>query len=359
MDNRFFSTDILLAISDYVDMIDIYTVGATCSTARKLIRRNGFLWKAIVCKRYPSNLWAKLDLDLDEYITLATRKEKTMTQELHRMYILYRLGLPMSSKEALRVYIEITTPTLPAPHDKTILTGTIMIVDEDELRKSNTVRTFSKLSASLDRSRKGLTNSNLSVSSSLSVSGDLSSSDENVQVKSHSEKKIYYKIAFKKADGKSFYFWYDREQNHYSAYRFYTVDRCSRNAMDITKSKFNECVSGLNKSKTILSKDDHALIASILKTDIAKEATRSEKVKTVRGENGREDNHGAEMPIDPMDIDDGIVRQVDRIGNGLLNHTVTNLFSMRERSAGPDVTAYTEWTIDVNFETWFTQLVFP
>jgi len=298
-----FSTDLFVKLSDYIEIRDIYSLGGTCRTYRKSIRQNRQLWKTIVCKRYPSDLWIKI-VTLDEFMGVAINGQENLASELHKQYVLYRLGLPMSSKEALRVYIEIITPTLLAPYDKTILVGSLIVTDDSSKKQKRVPRSY-RIS-------------------------DLARGDENTPAKIRSEKRAVYNIIFKRADGKSFYVWRDHKRGHNSTHRYYTIDRSNPAGGDGSKGNFYACVTGLTKSVTISGKDDKELISTILKSYIPSETTR---------------------------IDEFRNRREDLIGNGLATASTQNLFTMRERMAEPDLDVYTDWLIGVNFDMWFSQLV--
>lgn len=361
---QLFSMQIMISyIPKYLSLADIYMLGGICQSFRKKIRTNDEFWKKIIRVRCISNLWDEIDIDHNDRIMIAVNHEHTLPKELRRLYIMNRLSLPMSSKSALRVYIEITTPKLPAPQDKTILVGSIVAVDTEE-DNGNKVRTFNKLSGIIKRSqekslisshsREELVNSrgDITNSSELSTSGEpLTKSDggesNNKKITRKPKRVMVYRLVFKRADGKPFHIW--SGDGYHSDFRYYTVDRQSRTINTLT-SEFSRCAYNRTTTKTVLSKADHINIAAILKTDIPKEAESKISVpidRDVNNDRNDGDNVVVERRADP--IGDGINR-------GILKYK--NLFDLRAHLAEPEVKAYLEWTIDVDFDKWFSQLYY-
>lgn len=296
MEDRLFSSDLILIFSNYLSTRDIFNIGGTSRKARLMIRKNATLWKKIVCRRCPCELWTKVSLEDDDYVNIAIKQEAKLAKALRKYHIFYRLAQPMSSKDALRVFLEITTPNLPAPHDKVIIPGV------------------------------------------LHVEG--------------TAKKQKYTFVFRRNDGKPFHIW-DEGPTYTSEDRFYTIDRCNREPLDVTlsASKFRECFQigmWISKAKTILSKDDYAFINGVLKLDIPKE-DRGKIVKS----------RDAPVNINPNNRappNNDIQRQNNdaRLNNILIG----NFPGWVPKAVDPHVYAYTSWTIQVDFNMWFRHLYF-
>lgn len=215
--------------------------------------------------------------------------------ELQRQHILWRLSLPMSSKEALRLYCEISTPGLGTDtgvesdrsYEKVILVGYLSADDDDSETIDGQARSYYQLKKSqnaLTKSRKGL---------SLSDSQErerLEQERKRAEEKRSELKplKKTMKIVFKRADGKSFYFWHG-EKGFNSTAKYYTVDRInsvSNNPSDKYNVAFTSCIGYMAKDQTILSKDDLETIGRLTKADRHQELKSKPRAEGAGNEEG-------------------------------------------------------------------------
>jgi len=117
--------NLLYQLGQYVSLKDIYNIGGVCKVTRNAIRKNTNLWKDLVCKIYPSELWTEMNLDDEDYLIIAINSESIETQ-FKKLYCLYRLKQPVSTPKGLGLYCEIITDGLPTPHQKLIFLGELV-----------------------------------------------------------------------------------------------------------------------------------------------------------------------------------------------------------------------------------------
>jgi hypothetical protein len=345
MEVHLFSANLILKLSDYLGTRDVYNIGGVSRTARSKIRKNTTLWKAVVARRCPCELWSQVSLDDDDYVIIAIQEEEDLGRALRRYHVLYRLDQPMSSRDALRVYLEITTPGLPAPHDKVIIPGTLLSPGGEIIPD----KVPSVPAEGVD-----------------SPAGVVGQNGEK-----RKPKRKHPQIIFKRNDGKAFHIW-DERDNFRSQHRYYTIDRRNPQPgnLDSSVAKFRECMvwgrDGLqSRAKTILSKEDYTFINGVLKLDIPKEDKG--KIVKQRGGSGGNGEKNA-VAIGGAEIQAGAVMGGDAAGvrdaagpreidpRDLL---LGNMFRLLpSRASDPQVSAYTSWTIEVDFEGWFQVLHF-
>jgi hypothetical protein len=141
---------------------------------------------------------------------IAINKEP-ITDQLCRLYVLHRLQQPISTPKGLAIYLQIKTPTLPSPWDKTILMG------------------------------------------------ELTYDEKGKQC-----------LIFRKKDKSSFYVWCG-EENHFSGILFYMIDRTKRGSYNPDDCKVD--LGWIDhKSKTIIRDSQKEEINRLLKLDLWKES---------------------------------------------------------------------------------------
>ncbi len=388
-----------MIVSRYVSLSDIYSLGGTCRLARQTVRQNGNLWKSLVCQRCPSNLWTKTNIDIDDWVVVAmttqdqydassdrqlvqrridrqmreirgeridhtTRALEEFTAEraaekrieelagglyleLQRQHILWRLSLPMSSKEALRLYCEISTPSLGTDtgvatdlsYEKVILVGSLF-PDDDEGAEDGKAKSYYELKKSqnaLTKSRRGLTLTDSQERERLDQEGedekgkDEKGKDEKRKRRKCKPLKKTMRIQFKRADGKAFYFWRG-EKGFTSTAKYYTVDRInsvSNDAQDKHNMAFTNCIGYMAKDQTILSKDDLETIGRLTKADRHQEAKSKPKVE------GQQD---------------------DIRGDDMMRARMLRMFSGAGVAESLSVYAYTEWSSYLRFDQFFASI---
>lgn len=207
--------DIIFLLPGYVEYIDILHFSITCKALRNMIFNIDF-WKRILYSKYKSDMWGFVTFD-EVYepikILFSHKRDKNIFDQFVKYnYIMYRLSDTQSSKNFLKFYAKIDTPSLPEPHSETILVGDI--ISRDEVRRG-----FINLG----------------------------------------EYREFF-IRFKKLDGNSVYYW-TGEESHVSIISFYIVDRrLSGSVIHINPDRFL-------KNSSILGKKDYKSIGKILYND--------------------------------------------------------------------------------------------
>lgn len=329
MEVHLYSADLILKLSDCLGTKDVYNIGGASRTARTKIRKNTALWKAIVSRRCPCELWSQVSLEDEDFVHVAIREEKELERALRMYHVIYRLDQPMSSRDALRVFMEITTPGLPAPHDKVIIPGTLLSHGVEIIPEKKVIENKAEI-----------------------TDGEGKAGEETAK----KPKRTPTKFIFKRNDGKGFHIW-DESGDHRSQYRFYTIDRRNPQPSDIgaSEAKFQKCRVGWDSgTKTILSKDDYAFINRILKLDIPKE-DKGTIVKKRSADGALEAQVVAERGNAEVNG-----RDADAIGNRVERELLMrNVFRLLPTVArDPRVYAYTSWTLHVDLEIWFENLYF-
>jgi hypothetical protein len=209
------SRNLLFKLIQYSSEKDVFNAGGACRLTRQAIRQRDDLWKDVVCHFYPNELWAEINIDVADYLLIAINKEPIRDQ-LMRLYVLYRLQQPISTPKGLAIYLQIKTPTLPAPWDKTILIGELSYDDE---RKA-------------------------------------------------------HRLIFRKKDKSSFYIWHG-EQGHRSETFFYMLNRAKKGSFNPDDCKV-DLGWDIQKSKTILRDSQKEEISRLLKLDLWKEQSSTQ-----------------------------------------------------------------------------------
>lgn len=297
------------------------------------------------------------DIEIDEQLVVLAAEKRIneltggLYLELQRQHILWRLSLPMSSKEALRLYCEISTPSLGTDtgvatdlsYEKVILVGSLF-PDDDELEdgKAKSYYELKKAQNALSKSRRGLTLTDSQERERLDQEGEDEKEGKHKKGKDEKRKrrkckplKKTMRIQFKRADGKAFYFWRG-EKGFTSTAKYYTVDRInsvSNDTQDKHNIAFTNCIGYMAKDQTILSKDDLETIGRLTKADRHQEAKSKPKV-----EGQQDDIRGDDM-----------MREMARA-------RMLRMFSGSGVSAPLSVYAYTEWSSYLRFDQFFTSI---
>jgi hypothetical protein len=351
------NSDVLFEISKRLSFDEVYMLGGLCSVLRKMIRNNGTFWKNLITTILPNPLWNKLTLEISDYVQLAINcktpwslVEQNLERELERQYILHRLRLPNNNREALRIFIAIETPGLPAPYDKVILRGELE-VDDVELEKLNhNMRARNRLKNSQIQEeeepdewrQKYMKKSSDPIlperSSTPPPQIVLTEEQQKRKIQADSdfrnhEKDKVFNIIFQRADGKSFYYW-NGEDGKQSNFRIYVIDRLSGGSMDISKIPEFRSLKNIQKCKTILSTEEHNEIYKL----IGKHLPKEDQGKIVRK------NERNLAPIaEPVAVEPG-----------QWNNMFISAFS--RGMLGPKVENFKQWILKVDFHDWFQKL---
>jgi|SRR5579885_1081747 len=272
MSESFLSLNLLQKYALYLTFDEIYMLGSLCRSLRTRIRKNGLFWKTIIISICPNPLWSKLKLEDDDYIQIAIENKKPWTsvkellfKELQRQYILYRLRLPMSNKEALRICMVIETPNIPAPHNRLNFTGELNIDDDHLSKRINLLRENNLLKKKKEiiepdewtlKYFKGLTPSQM-VEEPKEIKQETLQNLESEQI----EKDLIYEIVLKKNE--PFFFW-GGEGEHFSNFKIYCVDRLKPGPIDVKNIGDFIYIRSVDKKKTTLSNKDYLHISKIL-----------------------------------------------------------------------------------------------
>lgn len=105
-------TDHLLLLSLEVTPHEMMLISFTCRTLYNKIRYNEILWKMWCAQKHPNSKWSSLQLELDDWIRLTF--SRNVETQFHILHLRRCLRLPQSHLESKRLYMSVSTPTLPA-----------------------------------------------------------------------------------------------------------------------------------------------------------------------------------------------------------------------------------------------------
>ena len=215
--------DILFLFVDFVTYKDILHLSSTCNALRSIIFNADF-WKRLLYLKYKSDLWINITFeDVFEPARLLFQYQydnSVIDQFLKHKYIIFRLSEPQSSKNHLKFYAKIETPSLPDGFRQELLVGNI--IDSDDVNQK------------------------------------LIYPQSN---KKHLDCRGFY-LRFKKLNGQSAYFW-NGEENHKSSVIFYLLDRKVVGCVTDIKSENVRT----NFQNSILGKKDYKVIGKMLHND--------------------------------------------------------------------------------------------
>ena len=344
--NPLANKDIVNLICLHLTFDEIYMLGSLNRELRRVLRGNSELWKKFIVNICPNPLWIKFPDNEVNYVDIAINSKTpwdkvkdTLEKELQRQYIIYRLGLPMSNKEALRIFLLIETPGLPSPHNRVTIPGRLEIDDDivnkfnAKLRKENIKVVAEEEEPDEWRLKYGIKSSTDSLSLSNSGTTALNAQNSELEKKkpktflSDRDKDSCFKIVFERADGKTIYRW-KGEAGIQSTHKIYVLDRLQSGSFNVTTAPNFESYVRKEWSITVLSTKNCNEIYELVGKHIPTE------------------NSGIIKPKE----DETPQAQVR---NGRADRLLFHFGSFTNKKAEPDVENYTNFILYPCFKDWF------